>query len=410
MPLPLPTASEPVLCPACDRLHLRTRLAPGQVARCSRCGERLYGKLRTGMASSLAMTLASLFGYLVAIGLPFLHIGVSGQKRSISLGESVRILWEHDMVLLALFVMLLILLAPLVQILGRLHLVGSRYFRRMPFKGREVARLLGRCSPWDMSEVYLASILVVMVKITDIADFAFGSAFWMYVLQVGLLTTCKILLPTTELWRLIPDPEPLCVVPARPVRCEICATVHEDGPSHCRKCHHPLHFRKPASLDRTMAYTLTALICIIPANTYPILTTRFFGSGVPSTIIGGVFHLWEADAIGLALVVFLASVVIPFMKIAILLHLWGCVRFGKLRRTQDRTRLYRLTEFIGKWSMVDVFVVATLAALVQFGAVASVTPGFAASAFCATVVATLAAAESFDPRLLWDPRPPSRRT
>lgn len=184
--------------------------------------------------------------------------------------------------------------------------------------------------------------------------------------------------------------------------CHTCLALSPLANRRCQRCHGTLHARLPNSLQRTAALLITACILYLPANLLPIMTTQTLGSAVDSTIIGGVRLLWEMGSWPVALVILTASVMVPIGKILALAVLcWLTHRPHPMTAAQS-TRLYRLTEFIGKWSMVDVFVVAILVALIQMGDLMAVRPGAAALAFAGVVITTMVAAESFDPRLIWD--------
>ncbi|MEO5342562.1 MAG: paraquat-inducible protein A [Gammaproteobacteria bacterium SHHR-1] len=186
------------------------------------------------------------------------------------------------------------------------------------------------------------------------------------------------------------------------VACAICATLDAQGRAHCQRCGAPLHPRKPDSLARSWAYLLAALVLYLPANLLPVMTVISLGRGEPSTILSGVVLLWHEGMWPLALLIFVASVFVPVLKLIILAYLLLSVQRASLARPRDRTRLFRLTEFVGRWSMVDIFVVGILVALVQLGEVARIEAGMGASFFAAVVVLTMLAAEAFDPRLIWD--------
>jgi paraquat-inducible protein A len=156
-----------------------------------------------------------------------------------------------------------------------------------------------------------------------------------------------------------------------------------------------------SSIQRTWALLLTATILYIPANVLPIMRTEFFGQETPNTIIGGVITLWEGGSYPIAIIILVASVVVPVAKIIILCWLNLSVQLGRTGSTQLRIRYYRITEAIGRWSMIDVFVVAVLVALIQMGNTLSIFPGPAALAFCAVVFTTMIAAMTFDSRLIW---------
>jgi len=170
----------------------------------------------------------------------------------------------------------------------------------------------------------------------------------------------------------------------------------------CPRCRARLHRRKPNSLSRTWALVIAALIMYVPANVYPIMTVIRFGRGSPSTIVQGVKILFAEGMYGIALLVFFASVVVPLMKLFGLMFLLLSVRYRWDIPPLDRTRLYRVLDSVGRWSMLDIFVIAILVALVRLGSVAEITAGPAATSFAAVVVITMLAAESFDPRLIWD--------
>lgn len=192
------------------------------------------------------------------------------------------------------------------------------------------------------------------------------------------------------------------------VACPSCGLVcRSDVPlahAHCPRCAAPLHRRKPYSLTRSWALLIAAVILYIPANLLPIMLTSNLFEARADTIISGVIVLWQAGSPELAVIVFVASVVVPLLKIAVLALLLITAQRRSAWRREERAKLYRMIELIGHWSMLDVFVVALLVALVNFGSFAAVHAGGAAVAFGAVVVLTMLATMSFDPRLIWDER------
>jgi paraquat-inducible protein A len=192
-----------------------------------------------------------------------------------------------------------------------------------------------------------------------------------------------------------------------------CALCHECGllcalPEHgahgvgCPRCGAALHPRKPRSLERAWAFLVAAALCYLPANLLPIMKITSLGRAQADTIMSGVVYLLTHGMWPLAIVVFTASVFVPILKIAILTGLLVSVHRASRWRPVERTRLYRITEAIGRWSMVDIFVVTILVALVRLGNLATVEAQPGAVFFGAVVVLTMLAAESFDPRLIWD--------
>ncbi len=180
------------------------------------------------------------------------------------------------------------------------------------------------------------------------------------------------------------------------------STASNDQSQHCTRCSAPISFRRPHSLQRSWAYTLAATFLMIPANILPILTVISFGKGDPDTIMSGVVKLWVADLQAIAAIVFIASIVVPVIKLMIIIILILVVQLRLPLSKQQCTVLYRFIHFIGRWSMLDLFMISILVTLVHLGNIATVASGPAATAFAAVVVFTLLAANSFDPRLLWD--------
>ncbi len=187
--------------------------------------------------------------------------------------------------------------------------------------------------------------------------------------------------------------------------CECCGLVSQARPQaphpRCPRCRFALHDRKPYSLQRSFAFLVAAVLLYIPANVLPVMgTSSVLGDG-EHTILGGIAELWHAGSYELAVIVFVASIAVPILKIAALAVLVLTAARGSRWRQLERARLYRLVETVGHWSMLDVFVVVILVGMVRFGAFASVSPEPGLLAFGGVVIATMLAASAFDPRLIW---------
>jgi paraquat-inducible protein A len=189
--------------------------------------------------------------------------------------------------------------------------------------------------------------------------------------------------------------------------CHTCGQLSRGEPQSgdivCPRCGSHLHLRKPASVSRTWAYLIAAVVLYIPANTLAIMETSSLFGSQRDTIMSGVAYLWSSGSWHLALVVFIASVVVPLLKILAIVVLLLSVQYGYTRHAQQRAKLYRVIEFIGRWSMLDIYVVAILVTLVQLKGLASIKAAPGAIAFGAVVVLTMFSAMAFDPRLIWDP-------
>jgi paraquat-inducible protein A len=182
--------------------------------------------------------------------------------------------------------------------------------------------------------------------------------------------------------------------------CHACGKVGPAGEGNCARCGGRLHLRKPESLERTWALTGAAALLYLPANLLPVLRVESFDGIQQSTIVAGVIQFWQDHDYPVAIIIFTASIMIPVLKLISLV--WLTVAAERGYRPRGNTRLYRITEFIGRWSMTDVFVVAILVGVVQLGSVMSIEPGAGAMAFAGVVILTMFAALSFDPRLIWD--------
>jgi paraquat-inducible protein A len=186
------------------------------------------------------------------------------------------------------------------------------------------------------------------------------------------------------------------------VTCAMCYQSSDHQQNECRYCGTPLHVRKKNSLQNTVALLITSLVLYVPANIYPIMYTTSIGDELASTIIGGVITLWEQQFYPIALIIFVASVMVPVAKILALGWLVFSVQRNRIISRKSNQIMFRITEFIGRWSMVDIFAVTILVALIERGNLMKVMPGVALIAFAAMVVTTMLAAFSFESRLIWD--------
>jgi len=190
------------------------------------------------------------------------------------------------------------------------------------------------------------------------------------------------------------------------VSCEVCGLlsrpVGAEEPGDCPRCGEGLEFRRRDAIQRTWALIIAAAICYLPANILPVVRTTTMTSEESDTIISGIVHLYTSGSWYLALILLIASVMIPLTKIAALAYLLITVQRGSVRNNRERARLYRVLENIGRWSMVDVFTATFVVALIQLQPLMSVAPGPGVLFFSAVVILTIIAAESFDPRLIWD--------
>jgi len=186
------------------------------------------------------------------------------------------------------------------------------------------------------------------------------------------------------------------------IACMNCGKVHDADVTTCTRCEGRITSRKPNSLQQVWAWLVAGIILFFPANIYPMLITSTLVESSESTILGGVVDLVHYGSYGIAAVVFVASILIPIGKFVAIIYLAYSVQKQSALNQHQRHKLYDLVEFIGRWSMIDVFVVAILSALVQLNTIATINPGIAAVSFALSVIFTMLAAQSFDPRMIWD--------
>lgn len=184
--------------------------------------------------------------------------------------------------------------------------------------------------------------------------------------------------------------------------CHLVQSCHPQHGTHCQRCGAFVHMRRPYSVQLSWFFLILAMLLLIPANILPMMDIRMFNRGDPSTIIGGVALLIHHKMYPIAAVVFIASFVVPLGKIASIIVLLLSVQFRWPMSTRRRAAMYRVVEFLGRWSMLDVFVVTVMVGLVHLGQTVSVEPGMGIVAFGAAVILTMLSSMSFDPRLMWD--------
>ncbi|QTP54944.1 paraquat-inducible protein A [Billgrantia sulfidoxydans] len=400
-------------CHECDWLVALPPLRPGQRADCPRCGHTLATRHRQPAQRSMALAMAAMVALLLAISFPFVSFSTSGVGNRIELTHTATTLIGFDQPLVAIAVIMTIAVLPGLYLLGVMWLqLGLLQGQPLP-ASRTIARTLAHLNPWMMADVFIIGALVSLIKVADLAQIELGLSFWAFCAFALLLLFTTQSIDSDWMWFSLAG-EPLAPDGARTgttaagqglTGCPTCGLVNRleaGGGGYCRRCGERLHARLPHSLQRTWALLAASALMYIPANVYPIMTTTSLGHSDPSTIIGGVVELIQMGSWPVAAVIFMASVIVPVGKLVALAWLCLVVKRSSELNASHRTWLYRLTEFIGRWSMVDVFVVAILVALIRAGSLMSITPGPAALAFAAVVVLTMLAAMTFDPRLIWD--------
>jgi paraquat-inducible protein A len=403
-----------VACHDCGRVHRVAGLADGGTAVCSRCGGVLFRRREAGVEHALALNVAGLLLFGVANLFPLMTLRMAGQGQTTTLLGGVTALHRAGLWQLAGLVLLVAILIPLAKLVGSVWVLALALAGRLTRAQAPVFRLVELLHPWSMTEVYLLGLVVAWVKLRELAAIELGLALFALVGLILLMLWAEAALEPREVWeRVLPQArESPGGDPARAslIACHACAqlvrpeALPDAGHGTCPRCGAALHRRKPQSLARTWALLIAATTLYVPANLLPIMTVTSLGSGEADTILSGVRALIAAGMWPVALLVFFASITVPVLKIICLVYLLVATRRGSAARLRDRTRMYRVIEAVGRWSMVDIFMIAILVGLVSLGELATIEPGTGAVAFAAVVVLTMLASHAFDPRLMWDAR------
>lgn len=367
----------------------------------------------------LALNLACLVLFAAGAATTLAMVETQGRSRTAGLFSGPAALVQNGLWELGTLVFATTVAAPPLVAGLSVYVLGGLRLRRPPLGLALAFRLRNRLRPWSMIEVFLVGYFVAYTKLGALARIEPGPGIYALFGFMVATIAADALLDQQAVWEAIarraPVPAKQAARPASSAApgllccpaCELaCETPGGQPPRQCPRCGAALHWRKPGSMARTAALTLSAMVFYVPANAFPVLTVIQAGRGGPSTILGGVWELVAGREWSLAVIVFGASVAVPVLKILALCAMLAVTlrpgRHGPPTHLRHVTALYRVVMVIGRWSMIDIFMEALLSALVQFGTIANVTTNPGALAFAATVVLTIFAAEGFDPRLMWD--------
>lgn len=360
----------------CHECHFPIQLpnlSHKQAAICPRCKFNITIYHDNASQKIIAYALCALIFLCTSLFFDFLSFSANGKHQTIDILGSLVVLIEQDYALLALVQAVCMLILPAYILLSLLYLLVPSTLGYRPPKANAVLAMVFTLLPWAMAEIFLVGVLVSLIKVMSMADVGIGLSFYAYVLFIVFMTSCFLYVDKHQLEQLF------AIKKTKPTQ-----TISASQ-----------------SIQTTWALLATAVLLYIPANILPIMHTNFLGSTEPSTILGGVILLWKMGSYPIAIIIFVASVLVPVAKLIILAWLNYSVQKQHQQKLAERMFWYRVTEFIGRWSMIDVFVVAVLVSLIQLGNLMSIVPGHAALAFCTVVITTMLAAMSFDTKLIW---------
>lgn len=393
------------LCKGCELPVSMESVSSGKSAFCPRCNMKLYKGGSQLLGGNLAIAVTCLLLFIPSHFFPFISIRLIGVMIPATLPSGTITLIQEGFVGLGVLILFCSSIAPLIVSVGviAIHLALKNSWFRIFKNTLVVVQFLKQ---WMMLDVFLVSVAISCFKLQDYSDIFVGIGLYgIILLQLfSLMLISRISVRRYwEAWK----QESAYKFTTKDVHCHHC---HLSQPSsgHCQRCHAPLHHRKPKSIQKTWALLIAASAFIIPANIIPISILFTNGQRMEDTIFSGIASLIVKDMHGIALIIFVASIVVPVAKIVGMGYILLSIQFKQRVLKKQRMFIYFVVKWIGKWSVMDLFVISIMMTLVDRGQILNFSPGFGAVAFGVVVVLTMLATESFDPRLIWDDLSPSQ--
>lgn len=412
-------------CPDCDLLLPQIKTPVRHSIVCPRCGKTISRRRARSITKALVLSIAGLLLYLPAITLPLITLKSFGFSDSASIIDSISNFYQSGYYFVAFMVLLSAVILPFVLLSSIFIISGQLSIKRYPPYLAKLFRSYLHLEEWAMVEVYLLGIIVTIIKMSDNTDINYHTGVFVFTGLVVLTLTIATVIDHDFFWQTIDSkgknekpgsirhdslqgnsPEGEFVTAARQ-GLTLCNTCHKLSPTSlegkvCPRCGQTLHSRKPYSISKTWALVLTSSIFLAPANLLPIMQIDYLGITDPSTILDGIIYFFQHGSFLIGLIIFTASVLIPVFKIVGLVILLLSTHPCGTKLLRQKTRMFRFISFIGRWSMLDIFVIALLSVLVNFGFFTSIHVAPAATYFCIVVASTMLAVISFDPRIIWD--------
>ncbi|CAH0533464.1 Intermembrane transport protein YebS [Vibrio stylophorae] len=385
-------------CPECDLAVAAIPVSKGFRARCPRCEAKLEMRL-CPPGSALPLAIFCLLLFIPAHIAPIITIQLFGVMIPAPMISGTLTLFDAGFFFVAGLILFCGSIAPLLLYIAVLMMhwgLKKRQFQMLRYGSWLVKHLRG----WCMLDVFLISLAIACFKIRDYADIFTGIGLLCFIL---LQLATLMLLARLKLRRYWHAWQPAQYDCHTSHSCTLCGLSQPAG-AECRRCHSKLYLPSERSVQNCWAYLLTATIAIFPANLYPISILLTNGKRLEDTIFSGVSTLMSKGMVGIGLIIFIASIVVPVAKILGLGFILICIRWYPLASPLFQAKCLRFIQLIGKWSMMDLFVISLMMTLIDRGQLLDFTPGLGAVAFAFVVVLTMLATESLDPRLIWHNR------
>ena len=394
-------------CHDCGLYQRLPEIPDGEEAKCARCFQVLRRAQAHLIPLSLASAVLAALLFLFSLFLPFFALQAAGRHVESTLFTGPNQLEHAGLPILATIVVVMLVIAPALKLAIHIGvLVALKYAPDHP----SLPYLFGwrsKLAPWAMLDVFLLGAFVAYTRLVALAQVEIGTANYAIFGAMLAGVAADASLDTDWVWehmdqRTKNKRERVHGVGVL-IGCHTCGLVcRVPEKSKCPRCRHIVHARKTNGIVRSFILLVTGVILYLPANTLPVMNIKKLGQGGPSTILNGVKELAEAHLWPLAILVLFASVLVPAFKVLGLAWMLALTRLRSTRWLLLRTRLFRIIHAIGRWSMIDIFMLTVLVGVVRMGFLATVLPGAGAFAFCAVVIFTMIATEVFDPRSMWD--------
>jgi paraquat-inducible protein A len=389
-------------CRNCGLLQIQPPVERRDLVFCSRCKTQLEHSAGKSLDATLACSAAIMLLLIPAWTVPFLTASALGTTRTSFLPMSVSVVWRDGSPLLALCVFLFVLTFPLIRF-GALTAVlfTLRLGRRLAWQA-PAFRICNALQVWAMLDVFLLGLVVAYFRLRSSLEVTLGAGAICFIVAGLLSMVARATLDKARVWRLISPDRRLIRGPS--MVCLSCELVmpRADGATSCPRCHAVVTARKKNPYSRSMALLLAAGLMYLPANIYPIATIPIDLRPTSYTVLGGVIDLVRSHLLGLAALVFTASFTIPLLKMLGLAWCASSAMCGSCRFLVGKTRVFRVVEEIGRWSMVDPLTIACFVPVLQFNALIDGHAEPAVVPFAAVVILTTLAVQLFDPRRMWD--------